>query len=145
MIRAVVDTNVWISALLNAAGPPAELVAAWARGELGAVVPLVVLDEIRDVLGRDRLRRRTGLADQEVSGFVELVAAGSTVVTTTGRKFGCRDPKDDALLEAAILSSADVLVTRDDDLKRDLDLIDTMRREGIAIASVSTLLRLLRS
>ena len=143
MIRAVVDTNVWVSALLNAAGPPAAVVKAWARGQFTAIVPGMVVDEIGDVLGRDRIRRRTGLTDADVAEFVRLVAVGSMVVATTGRDLGCRDPKDNALLEAAIATTADFLVTRDDDLKRDLDLMERTRREGVAVVSVSAFLHLL--
>ena len=54
------DTNVWVSALLNASGPPAAIVTAWEQGLFAAVVPEMVLDEIRDVLGRDRIRLRIG-------------------------------------------------------------------------------------
>ena len=74
MIRAVVDTNVWVSALLNAAGAPAEVAMAWVEGRFAAVVPGMVLDEIRSVLGRDRLRRRIRLTDDDVTEFVQLVA-----------------------------------------------------------------------
>ena len=139
------DTNVWVSALLNPAGPPAQVLSAWSRGQFSAVVPEAVLEEIAAVLGRDRLRRRLSLAESDVAEFVRLVAEGSMVIATTSRKFGCRDPKDDALLEAAIAASADVLVTRDDDLKRDLDLMERMQREGVTVVSVSAFLRLLPS
>ena len=137
------DTNVWVSALINPSGPPAAVLNAWAERRFAAVLPAMVLDEIRAVLGRDRLRRRIRVTDEDVTEFVRLVAEGSMVIATTGRVLGCRDKKDDALLEAATLGSADMVVTRDDDLKRDVDLIARMAQGGIAVVSVSTFLRVL--
>ena len=144
MLKAVVDTNVWVSGLLNPHGLPAEVVDAWCRGRFAAVVPAMVLEEIRDVLGRLRIRRRFRLTDEEVAEFVRSVGEGVSVIATSGLELGCRDPKDDALLEAATISSADAIVTRDDDLKRDADLVEKMQRAGTTVMSVSAFLRLLQ-
>ena len=53
-------------------------------------------------------------------GICRLIAAPATVVQTSGRLQICRDPDDDQIVEAAIGGEAKYLVTRDDDLKRDL-------------------------
>lgn len=55
----------------------------------------------------------------------------------------CRDPDDDEILEAAIQGKAEYLVTRDDDLKRDLDLINIARLNGVNVISIRMFLRLL--
>jgi predicted nucleic acid-binding protein len=52
----------------------------------------------------------------------------------------CRDPDDDILLEIAIRGGARYLVTRDDDLKRDLDLVHQMKASGVRVVSVSQFL-----
>ena len=52
----------------------------------------------------------------------------------------CRDPEDDFLLETALLGGADCMVSRDDDLKRDLDLIDYLRTSGVEVLSVAQFL-----
>lgn len=55
--------------------------------------------------------------------FVQLVSEQAEVVATVGTRFGCRDPKDDAILEVATTAQAPYVVTRDDDLKRDPELL----------------------
>jgi len=73
--------------------------------------------------------------------FVRLIAARATVVQVSGELKICRDPDDDAILEAAIVGKSQYLVTRDDDLKRDLDLIKMARRNRVRVVSVRQFLR----
>ena len=68
--------------------------------------------------------------------FVRLLAMRATVVETSGVLNTCRDPDDDEILEAAINGRAQDLVTRDDDLKRDFDLIKMARRNGVRVVAV---------
>jgi predicted nucleic acid-binding protein len=70
-----------------------------------------------------------------------LIAARASVVETTGVLKICRDPDDDKILEAAIHGKAQYLVTRDDDLKRDLDLIKMARGNRVRVVSVRQFLR----
>jgi predicted nucleic acid-binding protein len=70
-----------------------------------------------------------------------LIAARASVVETRGVLKICRDPDDDEILEAAILGKAQYLVTRDDDLKRDLDLIKMARGNRVRVVSVRQFLR----
>ncbi len=63
----------------------------------------------------------------------------------TGELHLCRDPADDFLLETALLGQAGYMVTRDDDLKRDLELIQQMEEQGIQVLSVRQFLKLVES
>ena len=73
--------------------------------------------------------------------FVRLLAMRATVVETPRALNVCRDPDDDEILEAAINGRAQYLVTRDDDLKRDLELIEMARRNGVRVVAVRRFLR----
>jgi len=73
--------------------------------------------------------------------FARLIAARATIVQTSGELKICRDPDDDEILEAVIVGKARYLVTRDDDLKRDLDLIKMARKSGVGVVSVRQFLR----
>jgi len=73
--------------------------------------------------------------------FVRLLAMRATVVETSGVLNMCRDPDDNEILEAAINGRAQYLVTRDDDLKRDLDLVKMARRNGVRVVAVRQFLR----
>ena len=133
---ALLDSNVWISAFLKPTGPPGHVVAGWLRGEFEVVTSLPQLTEIAQVLGRPRLTRQFGYSRQEVERFIRLIAARANIVTISGDIRACRDPDDDEILEAAISGKARYLVTRDDDLKRDLNLIKVAQRHRVRVVSV---------
>jgi predicted nucleic acid-binding protein len=63
----------------------------------------------------------------------------------TGTVRLCRDPDDDILIETARAGRADELVTRDDDLKSDWDLVQLLHSEGIEVVSVTRFLRALNA
>jgi putative PIN family toxin of toxin-antitoxin system len=140
---ALLDSNVWVSAFLKPTGPPGKVVGYWQKEDFRVVTSLSQLSEIIEVLGRSRLSRRFRYTAEEVELFVRLIAARADVVPTFGGLKICRDPDDDEILEAAIQGKAEYLVTRDDDLKRDLDLIKMARRNGVRVVSIRMFLRLL--
>ena len=138
---ALLDTNVWVSAFLKPTGPPGQVVERWRRGDFNVITSLSQLSEILEVLNRPRLRRRFMYPPLDVETLVRLIAAGGNIVETSGDLKICRDPDDDEILEAAIRGKAQYLVTRDDDLKRDLDLIKMARRNRVRVVSVRQFLR----
>jgi len=136
----LLDTNVWISAFLNKQGTPARLVQAWLDGAIDIVIVLPILAEIGDVLRRPRIKKKYQIREEEIVQHLRLIAAGAAVVPVAGTLKLCRDPDDDVVLEAAIAGGAKYLVTRDDDVKRDLDLIRHMKEYGVRVVSVSRFL-----
>jgi predicted nucleic acid-binding protein len=57
----------------------------------------------------------------------------------------CRDERDNAVLETAINGQAEYLVSRDDDIKGDTELIQQMRASGVQVLTVSQFLRKLEA
>lgn len=51
-----------------------------------------------------------------------------------------RDPKDNVVIETAIVGGASVIVSRDEDITRDLRLINYLRALGIEVLTVSQFL-----
>lgn len=143
-LRVVVDTNVWVSALINPYGPPAQVLAALKRNAFEPILAPALLDELVEVVRRPRLRRYR-LRQEEIEELQNLLRDKSRWVEPTGEVHLCRDPADDLLVEAALLGQAQYMVTRDDDLKRDLELIQRMEEQGIHVVSVRQFLRLLES
>jgi putative PIN family toxin of toxin-antitoxin system len=93
-----------------------------------------------------RLARRFQYPLKDAETFVRLITARATIVQISGELKICRDPDDDEILEAAILGKSQYLVTRDDDLKRDLELMKVIRRHRVRVVSVRQFLhRLSRS
>ncbi len=54
-MRAVIDTNVWVSALLNPSGHPAQLLDAFRKNSFTLVISRPLLEELARVLTRPRL------------------------------------------------------------------------------------------
>lgn len=142
-MRVVVDTNVWVSAVLNPDGHPARLLDAFRQRRFTPVVSRPLIEELADVLQRPRLVRRFRVEKSAVQDLIELISARSFWVEITGNLHLCRDARDDMVLETALRGQAQYLVSRDDDLKRDLNLIAHLRANGTDIVSVQQFLEAL--
>lgn len=141
MLRAVVDTNVWISALLNPQGAPARVLEAFLQGRFTPVLAPSLLEELTEVAQRPRLRERFGLSVEKTEQVRTLLRDRGVVVHPPGVLRLCRDPEDNLVLETALLGKAQYMVTRDDDLKRDLELIRRMEEQGVQVLSVRQFLK----
>ena len=97
------------------------------------------------MLSRPRIRRKYAVGEDEISNYLKLIRQQSLVVETPGVLNRCRDARDNFLLETAIWGRAQYLVTRDDDLKRDAELIEAMQSVGVGILSVKQFLELLKT
>lgn len=85
---------------------------------------------------RPRIRDKYELSEDEIKSFLRLLQERARHVELSGRLHLCRDPDDDQILETAFLGGAQLLVSRDDDLKRDVDLIYQMQNHGVEVLSV---------
>ena len=92
-MRAVIDTNVWISALLNPAGAPARILAALQAERFALVTSETVLDELERVRARPRIRRRLGVASTAPAQLAAFLRQRGEVVQVTGTMHLCRDPR----------------------------------------------------
>jgi putative PIN family toxin of toxin-antitoxin system len=113
-MRATLDTNVLVSALLSPGGAPAEVVRMAAAGRFRLCLADTIIAEVRRVVARPRMRERhpdvTALADR----FMEAIASLSEVaIVEDPPKVVEADPQDDHVLECARLLQADVIVSGD--------------------------------
>jgi putative PIN family toxin of toxin-antitoxin system len=115
--RVVIDTNVFVSAVLNQYGMPRRIVDAWERNQFTLLIAPSLLAEASDVLHRPHLRDRHRLSDTDLSMFfLRVLANGDVVTPLSPLPLNSRDPKDDQFLAVALGGNADYLVTGDDDL-----------------------------
>lgn len=138
-MRAVLDTNVVVSALLWS-GPPYRLLQAAVDGDLELFSSPVLLQELRDVLGRphlaDRLRKQRGSVDNALAlyaAMIVLVEPGNVPRSVP------RDPDDDHVVALAVSAQAELIVSGDRHLH---ELGPTFG--GIRIAKPAEAVRLLR-
>jgi putative PIN family toxin of toxin-antitoxin system len=113
-VRAVLDPNVLISALISSRGAPAQLIVRWLDGHFELVVSPALLDELARALAYPKLAAR--ISRPEAEAFVALLRDGAEVVrdpADTAKRSS--DPDDDYLIALAEADRA-VLVSGDRDL-----------------------------
>ena len=114
LIRAVVDTNIFVSGLISANGTPALLIDALRQDRFLLLSSPPLTAEVDEVLARPSLAQYS--FDPALTSFVRArVANAEQVVPLAPLPVTSRDPKDDKLLACA-LGGADYLVTGDEDL-----------------------------
>lgn len=119
-MRVVIDPNVLVSAAISSAGQPRAIVNAWTEERFELIASPAVIEELRDVLHRPKLRRWISL--DLADAFVDGLAEDATIVADPPALPGVsRDPDDDYLVALARATGVDYLVSGDRDL---LDLED---------------------
>ena len=113
MIRAVLDTNVILSALLFG-GSTGGLVKAWQTGRFHLLLSRALLEEILRVLAYPKFH----LTEGEIRGLLEeeFIPFSETVTIRRQPAVQLRDPDDLAVVACALTGRAQYLVTGDADL-----------------------------
>jgi putative PIN family toxin of toxin-antitoxin system len=109
-MRVILDTNVSISALMNPAGTPGLIYAAWLAGRFDLVTSELQLAEIKRVSKYPRISKL--LRPYRVSELVVYLKRGE-VLKKLPPTPEVADPDDGFLLAMAIAGNADYLVTGD--------------------------------
>jgi putative PIN family toxin of toxin-antitoxin system len=116
-MRVVADANVIVSAALGRSpeSPSVRIIDAALDGRIQLVMSPLLLAEVADVLSRPRIRKRISAEDAQL--FLADMAAQVVMFADPGDPPKvCRDPDDDYLVGLAQVSSADALISGDDDL-----------------------------
>ncbi len=145
--RAVFDCMVFLQASTRPTGPVARLLVDFVEARLLVrYVSDEIIAEVRDVLGRPRIRAKNpAVTDESVAEFCSRVEQVAQTIEYVPTSFTLsRDPDDEPYLNLAIAVTADYLVTRDNDR---LDLMDDVafraRFPILTILDPVALLRLL--
>jgi uncharacterized protein len=118
-VRAVLDVNVLVSALLSRGGVPARIIGSWLEGGFELVVSEQLLAELERALGYPKVA--VYVPPDTAAAFVALLRSAAIVVADPGdTPARSLDPGDDYLLALAEAENA-LLVTGDQHL---LDLAD---------------------
>jgi putative PIN family toxin of toxin-antitoxin system len=111
-MRVVLDTNVFVSAVLKVNSLPFHAVR-WIDRHDGLLKSAATEREILNVLARPRIAAVTVPAFRE--NLAKLLA-GAELIAITERIAACRDPGDDKFLELAVNGHADLICSGDRDL-----------------------------
>jgi putative PIN family toxin of toxin-antitoxin system len=120
--RVVFDCMIFLQATASESGPAAALLRLVERNVLSLFVSREILDEVRDVLSRTKLRKKNpDITSERVDALITRVAEKGAIVETVPEHFSyVRDPRDEKYINLAIEVEADYIVSRDQDL---LDLM----------------------
>jgi len=142
-IKVVIDTNIWVSALLNPLGYPARVRKSFEKGVFQVVVSEPLLEELSDVLNRPRIREKYNVTPEDIEEILTLIEERSEYVLLSGDIEICRDKEDNLIIETAIKGKAGYLVTRDDDVKFDKKVSDFLSNYDISVTSVAKFLKII--
>lgn len=133
--RAVLDTNVLISAVLGPAGPPRKVIDAVRRENGELIFSDETFNELQTRIWRPKFDSYVSRESRAI--YLAQLKTVSAWVSIAGAKMGCRDPDDDMFLETALIGDADCLVTGDG------DLLEMTPHRGIPILTPATFLELI--
>lgn len=143
-VKVVIDTNVWISALINPYGHPAQLRKFFEQGLFQCIVSAPMLEELIDVLNRPRIRGKYNITTEEIEELVVLIEERSENVLLTGDTNICRDGDDNIIIETALKGQALFIVTRDDDIKFDSKVSSFLNQHNITVTTIANFLDVLK-
>ncbi len=117
-LRVVIDTNVLISGLFGIQNAPsAHILNAIRDQKIIMITSPLILEEIREVIHRERIIKLTKMTPKEQEHFMNMLIERSEIVEgTRNMPKNSRDKKDDKFLSCALDAQADYIVTGDQDL-----------------------------
>ncbi len=118
-MRALVDTNIFVSYLLHTGSPapPSSIVRAALAGRFRIVIPHATFDELQLIVAsKPYLTAR--IPEALVNSLIELLMEGGGILPPSLEPLPriTRDPGDDFMVTQAVLEGIDYLVTGDKDL-----------------------------
>lgn len=137
--RVVIDTNVLISGLFGIKdSPSSQILFAIRTQKIILVTSPLILEELGEVINRERVVKLTKMSALQRSDFMEKliersdVTQGKQLLQTVGR-----DIKDDKFLACGVEAKVDYIVTGDG------DLLVLKEYEGINIVTPRSFLEVL--
>ncbi len=123
MMKAIVDTNVFMSGIFWA-GPPAKILQAWNEKKFEIVLSKEILEEYMRV-GNVLARKYEGV---NLDPFFELLVIRANIYDIPPwRKSVCRDPNDEMFISCAVATNTKIIISGDK------DLLEISGHEGIQV------------
>lgn len=133
-MRVVLDTNVFISALITR-GLAAQALKLWQQSRYDLVTSTWQLSELQGVTRREHIQKR--LKPGDAGALMNALRDKAAVLETLPRVDDSPDPDDNNILAAAIAGKAQYLVTGD---KNDMQAL--VKVHGVRILAVGEFVRL---
>ena len=126
---AVFDCNIFLQALLNPKSVAAKCLDLVRDDKVLLFVSKDTINEVRDVLLRPNiLAKLPDATSKQIEVFIENILEISILEKNVPKNFKFdRDPKDEMIIDLALVCKADFIITRDNDL---LDLMSDISVTG---------------
>ena len=137
-LNVVLDTNVWVSAMIWG-GLPAEIIKAAENHQISITISEEIVEEINHTLQYHLLREiyeMTGLNREQLMALVLQI--GKLAQVTSKLKIVKADPSDDKFIECASASGAEFIVSGDK------HLLEVKKYEKTRILSVGEFMKILK-
>jgi uncharacterized protein len=135
-VRVVVDSNVWVSGLIDPHSPPGRVLAAVLERRLEVVSSWELVDEVSAVLERPKLQHY----EFDASDTLDLLRTVAITLPTVDVDVEIRDPADAPVVAAAVAGRAEAIVTGDADLLEDTELRRWLDERGVRVLTPRKLL-----
>ncbi len=136
-IRAVLDTNLFVSGLFSSYGSVAKLQQLWVSAAFELVVSEEILQEIGETLQKPYIQKQLHFKPEEIDGIIELIREKAFIVTTDRYQTDkiTDDPDDNKFLGCALEAEAYYVVSGDN------HLLSLKHYQGIQIVDAGTFVR----
>ena len=108
--RIILDTNVLYAGLYSSEGASYQILRAIERGQIRIILSTTLLFEYEDILNRKKLE--LGLSEKQIEAVLDNLCRLSDhqKIYYLWRPF-LKDPNDDHILEVAVASQTEIIVT----------------------------------
>ncbi len=136
-VRVVLDTNIFVSGLLSAVGPPARIVQAVLQRRLVPVMSSATFAELDAVVHRPKLQPAFARAGVNLANFLATIRAEAQFVVPCSTSTPLRDEHDRPFLDLmATTPPPQYFVTGDQDF-------EASHYSGVPVISAAKFVRLL--
>ena len=115
-MKVVIDTNVFVSSLLNPAGSPRKVIDLWRFEKITLCLSKAILEEYFELLDRFGLTEKP-MGEQFLrlfqSRYNQIFVASPAAIKAVPE-----DPHDDKFIECAVAAKANVIVSGDGHLQK---------------------------
>ncbi len=110
--RIVVDTSVFISALIGAKGPSRELIRRCLLGEYQPLMGTALLSEYEAVMGREEILVRCSLEKDDINSLLTaFMSVAEWIKIYYSWRPNLKDEGDNHLIELAVAGNARIIAT----------------------------------
>lgn len=138
MLKVVLDANIFVSALINPHGKPAQILNYVFENKIRLFTSSSIIEELERVLSYSRLMKRHGLEKEELKEFISaLLSIMSLVEERKTIEVIMDDPSDNKYLSGALNAKVDFIVSGN------VHLLNLKEYEGIRITTPAQLLEIM--